>query len=79
MDRLKIVFTTDFSDSAYNAIQYGINFSNELVGDQVEAFVVHAYQPFVPVDSVSAIPVMENSALEEVSKDKLSTITKIQE
>ncbi|QSE95890.1 universal stress protein [Fulvivirga lutea] len=69
--KLKLIFATDFTDAADNAMEYGIQFSKDLVGDNVEGILVHAHKHFVPYSNTPAIPVIENDSLKEELKDKL--------
>lgn len=70
-NKLKIVFATDFTDAADNAIQYGIDFSKTLA-NELECYLVHAYKHFVPYNNTPAIPVIENESLKEELKTKLT-------
>ncbi|MEQ8242343.1 universal stress protein [Fulvivirga sp.] len=70
--KLKIIFATDFTDAADNAIQYGIDFSKALAGNELECYLVHAYKHFVPYNDTPAIPVIENESLKEELKTRLA-------
>jgi len=70
--QLKIVLTTDFTDSSHHAMDYAKKLFSKWQGE-ISYFLLHGYMPMVPYSGGSGgIPVIKNDAYQKESIQKLN-------